>query len=33
LKQVRNSRSRGIKRLLEQDLEVELDADVFGFTI
>ncbi len=33
LKQVRNSRSRGIKRLLEQDLEGELDADIFGFTI
>jgi len=33
LKQIRNSRSRGIKRLLEEDLEGELDADVFGFTI
>ncbi len=33
LKQIRNSRSRGIKKLIQQDLEWELDADVFGFTI
>ncbi len=33
LKQVRNSRSRWIRRLLQEDLEWELDADVFGFTI
>ena len=33
LKQIRNSRSRWIRKLLEQDLEWELDADVFGFTI
>jgi len=33
LKQIKNSRSRWIKKLIEQDLEWELDADVFGFTI
>ncbi len=33
LKQVRNSRSRWIRRLLQEDLEWELDADVFSFTI
>jgi len=31
--QIKNSRSRWIRRLLEEDLETDLDADVFGFTI
>jgi len=33
LAQIKNSRSRGIRRLLEEDLETDLDADVFWFTI
>ncbi len=33
LAQIKNSRSRWIRTLLENDLENDLDADVFGFTI
>ncbi len=33
LAQIKNSRSRWIRRLLEEDLDTDLDADVFGFTI
>jgi len=33
LAQIKNSRSRWIRTLLENDLDTDLDADVFGFTI
>ena len=33
LKQIRNSRSRGIRRLIEDKINTDLDADVFGFVI
>ncbi len=33
LKQIKNSRSRWIRRLLEEDLDSDLDADVFAFVI
>ena len=33
LTQIKNSRSRGIRTLLQDHLDVELDADVFGFVI
>ncbi|MDD2871115.1 MAG: single-stranded-DNA-specific exonuclease RecJ [Candidatus Gracilibacteria bacterium] len=33
LKQIKNSRSKGIKKLIEDKLHEDLDADVFGFTI
>ena len=33
LKQIKNSRSRWIRNILENHLDVDLDADVFGFII
>lgn len=33
LKQIRNSRSRGIRTLIEDKINTDLDADVFGFVI
>lgn len=33
LKQIKNSRSRGIKKLLEQKIHEDLDSDIFGFLI
>lgn len=33
LKQIKNSRSKWIKKLIEDKLHEDLDADVFGFTI
>ncbi|MDP2090583.1 MAG: single-stranded-DNA-specific exonuclease RecJ [Candidatus Gracilibacteria bacterium] len=33
LKQIKKSRSKGIKKLIEDKLNEDLDADVFGFTI
>lgn len=33
LKQIKNSRSLGIRRLIEENIENDLDADVFWFTI
>lgn len=33
LKQIKNSRSRGIRRLIEDKLNDDLDADLFGFHI
>ena len=33
LKQIKNSRSRWIRTLIENDLDTDLDADVFGFVI
>lgn len=33
LKQIKNSRSIGLRRLIEDSIETEIDADIFGFTI
>lgn len=33
LKQLKNSRSKGIRKLIEHKIEEDLDADIFGFTI
>lgn len=33
LKQIKNSRSRGIKKLIEQKIHEDLDSDIFGFLI
>lgn len=33
LKQLKNSRSKGIRSMIEHKLEEDLDADIFGFTI
>jgi len=33
LKQLKNSRSRGIRKLIEDKIDEDLDADVFGFVI
>ncbi|NDK10295.1 single-stranded-DNA-specific exonuclease RecJ [Candidatus Gracilibacteria bacterium] len=33
LKQIKNSRSRGLRRLIEDKIDEDLDADIFGFLI
>jgi single-stranded-DNA-specific exonuclease len=33
LKQIKNTRSRGIRKLIEHKIEEDLDADIFGFLI
>lgn len=33
LKQIKNSRSKGIRRLIEDKIDEDLDADIFGFLI
>jgi single-stranded DNA-specific DHH superfamily exonuclease len=33
LKQIKKSRSNGIRKLIEDKMHEDLDADLFGFTI